>query len=142
MHTATTGFCFINVFTLMTCAFTLMTLSRLSLILTWREFVRMAMLSKQDQVEWLVPLTRFQDCDPFWLEWLVLKLISDVNLRLGEETMGRQVEYYWMGRVRVDKKIFEAPWCLPSSTLVKDRSSGPVSKFELCTSAYVIYGVP
>jgi hypothetical protein len=90
------------------------------LILTWREFIRMAMLSKQDQVEWLVPLARFQDCDPFWLEWLVLKLISDVNLRLGEETMGRQVEYYWMGRVRVDKKIFEAPRCLPSSTLVKD----------------------
>jgi hypothetical protein len=33
----------------------------------------------------------------------------DPNLRLGEETMGRQVEYHWMGRVRVDKKIFEAP---------------------------------
>jgi hypothetical protein len=36
------------------------------------------------------------------------KLISDLNLRQGEETMGRQVEYQWMGRVRVDKKIFGA----------------------------------
>jgi hypothetical protein len=53
---------------------------------------------------------RFQDCDPFWLEWLVLKLISDLNLRLGEETMGWQVEYHRMGRVRVDKMIFRALW--------------------------------
>jgi hypothetical protein len=37
------------------------------------------------------------------------KLISDLNLRLGEETMGQQVEYHRMGRVRVDKKIFRAP---------------------------------
>jgi hypothetical protein len=36
------------------------------------------------------------------------KLISDLNLRLGEETMGRQVEYHPMGRVRVDRKIFGA----------------------------------
>jgi hypothetical protein len=43
------------------------------------------------------------------LEWLVLNLISDLNLRLDEETMGWQVEYHWMGRVRVDKKIFGAP---------------------------------
>jgi hypothetical protein len=35
--------------------------------------------------------------------------ISYFNLRLGEETKGLQVEYYWMGRVRVDKKIFGAP---------------------------------
>jgi hypothetical protein len=41
------------------------------------------------EVGWLIPLARFQDCDPFLLEWLVLKLISDLNLRLGEETMGR-----------------------------------------------------
>jgi hypothetical protein len=46
------------------------------------------------QVEWLVPLVRFQDCDPFWLEWLVLKLISDLNQKLGEETMGHQVGYH------------------------------------------------
>jgi hypothetical protein len=46
----------------------------------------------------------------FWLEWLVLNLISDHNLGLGEETMGRQVEYHRMGRMRVDKKIFRAPW--------------------------------
>jgi hypothetical protein len=36
-------------------------------------------------------------------------LISDFNLRLGEETMGRQVEYHRMESVRVDKKIFGAP---------------------------------
>jgi hypothetical protein len=52
---------------------------------------------------------RFQDWDPFWLEWLVLKWICDLNLRLGEETMGQQVEYHRMGRMRVDKKIFGAP---------------------------------
>jgi hypothetical protein len=46
------------------------------------------------EVEWLVPLTRFQVWDPFWLEWVVLKLMSDLNLRLGEETMGQQVEYH------------------------------------------------
>jgi hypothetical protein len=61
------------------------------------------------EVEWLVPLVIFKDWDPFWLEWLFLKLISDLNLRLGEETMGQQVEYHRMGRVRVDKKIFGAP---------------------------------
>jgi hypothetical protein len=61
------------------------------------------------EVEWLVPLMRFQDWDPLWLVWLVLNLISDLNLRLGAETMGRQVEYHRMGRVRVDKKILRAP---------------------------------
>jgi hypothetical protein len=40
---------------------------------------------------------------------LYAKLISDLNLRLGEETMGRQVQYHQMGRVRVDKKILGAP---------------------------------
>jgi hypothetical protein len=30
-------------------------------------------------------------------------------MRLGEETMGQQVDYNQMGRVRVDKKIFGAP---------------------------------
>jgi hypothetical protein len=48
------------------------------------------------------------------------KLISDLNLRLGEETMGQQVEYHRMGRVKVDKKIFRAPRWLPSSISVKD----------------------
>jgi hypothetical protein len=38
------------------------------------------------------------------------KLISDLNLRLGEETTGQQVEYHRMGRVRMDKKIFQALW--------------------------------
>jgi hypothetical protein len=37
------------------------------------------------------------------------KLISDLYLRLGEETMGWQVEYHRMERVRVAKKIFGAP---------------------------------
>jgi hypothetical protein len=48
------------------------------------------------------------------------KLISDLNLRLGEETMGQQVEYHRMERVKVDKKIFRAPRWLPSSISVKD----------------------
>jgi hypothetical protein len=48
------------------------------------------------------------------------KLISDLNLRLGEETMGQQVEYHRMRRVKVDKKIFRAPRWLPSSISVKD----------------------
>jgi hypothetical protein len=52
---------------------------------------------------------RFQDWDPFLLEWLVLKWISDLNLRLGEEAMGQQVEYHQMERMRMDKKIFGAP---------------------------------
>jgi hypothetical protein len=41
--------------------------------------------------------------------FFVEKLIGYFNLRLCEETMGRQVEYHRMGRVQVDKKIFGAP---------------------------------
>jgi hypothetical protein len=37
------------------------------------------------------------------------KVDKHLNLRLGKETKGRQVMYHWMGRVRVDKKIFRAP---------------------------------
>jgi hypothetical protein len=37
------------------------------------------------------------------------KVDKHLNLRLGEESKGRQVEYHQMGRVRVDKKIFGAP---------------------------------
>jgi hypothetical protein len=37
------------------------------------------------------------------------KVDKHLNLRLSEETKGQQVEYHRMGRVRVDKKIFEAP---------------------------------
>jgi hypothetical protein len=42
------------------------------------------------EVEWLVPLARFQDCALYWIEWLVIKfigfLISDWarNLRVGK----------------------------------------------------------
>jgi hypothetical protein len=36
------------------------------------------------------------------------KVDENLNMRLGEETKGHQVEYHWMGRVRVDKKIFRA----------------------------------
>jgi hypothetical protein len=42
-------------------------------------------------------------------EWLVIRLLGTLNLRLGEETKGRQVEYHQIGRVRVDKKIFRVP---------------------------------
>jgi hypothetical protein len=37
------------------------------------------------------------------------KVSKNLNLRLGEKTKGRQVEYHQMGRVRADKKIFGAP---------------------------------
>jgi hypothetical protein len=37
------------------------------------------------------------------------KVDTHLNLRLGEETKGRQVERHWMGRVRVNKKIFGTP---------------------------------
>jgi hypothetical protein len=37
------------------------------------------------------------------------KVDENLNMRLDEETKGFQVEYYWMGRVRVGKKIFRAP---------------------------------
>jgi hypothetical protein len=37
------------------------------------------------------------------------KVDKYLNLRLGKETKGLQVEYHWMERLRVDKKIFRAP---------------------------------
>jgi hypothetical protein len=37
---------------------------------------------------WLVPLMRFQDCAPFWLEWLV-KVDENLNLRPGGATRGK-----------------------------------------------------
>jgi hypothetical protein len=37
------------------------------------------------------------------------KFDENLNMRLGEETKGYQVEYHRMERVRVDKKIFRAP---------------------------------
>jgi hypothetical protein len=40
---------------------------------------------------------------------------KNLNLRLGKETKGLQVEYHQMRRVRVDKKIFG-----PSPRLIKD----------------------
>jgi hypothetical protein len=51
------------------------------------------------EVEWLVPLARFQDCAPYWLEWLVIKLMRTlIRDRVGQ--LGESGEY-WMGRVRV-----------------------------------------
>jgi hypothetical protein len=47
--------------------------------------------------------------------------ISYRNLRLGEETKGLQVEYHWMVRARVDKKIFEALRWYPSLMLINGR---------------------
>jgi hypothetical protein len=41
-------------------------------------------------------------------EWIGYKVAKYLNLRLGEETKGLQVEYHRMRRVRVDKKIFGA----------------------------------
>jgi hypothetical protein len=51
------------------------------------------------EVEWLVLLARFQDCAPYWLEWLVIKLIKTLIWdRMGQLGESRE---YWMGRVRV-----------------------------------------
>jgi hypothetical protein len=82
----------------------------------------MTMLSKQDHGRSRVTGSTHEisGLRSFWLEWLVLKWISDLNMRLGEETMGRQVEYHQMGRMRVDKKIFGAPQWLPSPISIKD----------------------
>jgi hypothetical protein len=56
---------------------------------------------------WPVLLTRFQDCVPYWLEWIGNNKVDKLlNLRLGKETKGRQLEYHSMGMVIVDKKIF------------------------------------
>jgi hypothetical protein len=52
------------------------------------------------------PSSRWWFYDWFYVE----NCRSDLHLRLGEETKGLQVEYHWMGRVSVDKKIFRAPW--------------------------------
>jgi hypothetical protein len=46
--------------------------------------------------------------------------MSYLNLRLGEETMGLQLEYHWMGMLRVDKKIFRALRWYPSPRSIKD----------------------
>jgi hypothetical protein len=45
----------------------------------------------------------------FYDSVLCWKVDELLNLRLGEETKGQQVVYHRMGRVRVDKKIFEVP---------------------------------
>jgi hypothetical protein len=45
---------------------------------------------------------------------------KNLNLRLGEETKGLQVEYHQMGRVRVDKKIFGALWWQSLPMLIND----------------------
>jgi hypothetical protein len=37
------------------------------------------------------------------------KVDENLNMRLGEETKGHQVEYHRMGKVRVGKMIFGAP---------------------------------
>jgi hypothetical protein len=39
--------------------------------------------------------------------FFVKELMSYLNLRLGEDIMGWQVEYHWMGRLRVDMKIIQ-----------------------------------
>jgi hypothetical protein len=114
-------FCFIIVFTLLTYAFMLLefngtlecisTLSRLSLILSWWKSIRMVVLSKQaDGRSWEAGFTR--EISGLWsllVRVVGYKLVKHLNLRLGEETKGRQVECHRMGRVRVDKKILGAP---------------------------------
>jgi hypothetical protein len=48
------------------------------------------------------------------------KVDTKLNMRLGKETKGLQVEYHWMGMMRVDKKIFGASRWYPSPMLIKD----------------------
>jgi hypothetical protein len=56
--------------------------------------------------------------------------------------MGQQLEYRWMGRVRVDKKIFGYPWWYPSPWSIKDRIVlGPMVQALTSTDACMIYGV-
>jgi hypothetical protein len=103
----------------------------------------MAMLSKQDHGRSRVAGSTHEilGLDPFWLEWLILKLISDLNLRLGEETMGQHVEYHWMGRMRVDKRYSGLRGGSPCLCRLRTDRQAPVSKFELCTATCRIYGV-
>jgi hypothetical protein len=56
------------------------------------------------------------------------KVDKYLNLRLGEKTKGLQEEYHRMGRMTVDKKIFEA-------------LLGHVEQALNSTSACQIYGV-
>jgi hypothetical protein len=53
------------------------------------------------------------------------KVDKNINLRLGEETKGLQVEYYQMGRMRVDKKISGAPGCSPRLGRLRTTCVGP-----------------
>jgi hypothetical protein len=63
------------------------------------------------EVEWLeIGCDRAPSHDGSSMIWFSIKeLLSYLNLRLGDETKGLQVEYHQMGRLRVDKKIFGAP---------------------------------
>jgi hypothetical protein len=71
------------------------------------------------------------------------KVNKYLNLRLGEESMGLQVEYHQMGRLRVNKKIFRDLRWYPSPTLIKDRIVlGHVEQALNNIDACMIYGVP
>jgi hypothetical protein len=49
--------------------------------------------------------------------------------------MGQLVGYHRMGRVRVDKKIFELRGGSPRPCQLRIDCLAPMSKFELCTGA-------
>jgi hypothetical protein len=61
-----------------------------------------------------------KDYSSGWLRTVGYKVDKNLNLRVGEETKGLQVKYHRTGRVRVDKKIFDALWWWPSPRSIKD----------------------
>jgi hypothetical protein len=89
----------------------------------------MAMLSRQDH-------SRSRVAGSTQRSRLSSLLVTVVGLA----TKGLQVEYHRMGRLRVDKKIFEAPWWLPSPMSIKDRTVlSHVEKAMNSTNACRIY---
>jgi hypothetical protein len=69
------------------------------------------MLSKQDHGRSRVASStrEISGLCPLLVRVVGYKVDKYLNLRLGEETKGRQVEYHRMRRVRVDKRKFRAP---------------------------------
>jgi hypothetical protein len=70
----------------------------------------MAILSKQDHGRSQVTgsTRKIRALFPSWFRVVGQRIDKYLNMRLGEETKGLQVEYHWMGKLRVDKKIFRA----------------------------------
>jgi hypothetical protein len=71
------------------------TISMLSSILSWWKSVRMTIV---------VPLVRFQYCAPYWIEWLVIKLMRtliwdrETKLRASKWSIIRWEDWEWIRR--------------------------------------------